>query len=160
MPRTIGPPNEIPARGRRMCGPPRIRPYGNSGGGTVRCRSCRERMCNGTSSVRVAQHNMGVIRHVVLNLLKCESTKISVRKKRIRAVLNYTFREDIDGITILYSVTLQSLREVRILRWEEKGEPHIMAAPNARKLETGRQELQRKTRCGKIWRDTRRSSAT
>ncbi len=35
-----------------------------------------------------APHNMGVIRHVAVNLLKREPTKISVRKKRIRAALN------------------------------------------------------------------------
>ena len=42
-----------------------------------------------------APHNMGVIRHVALNLLKRESTKISMRKKRIRAALNDGFRDKI-----------------------------------------------------------------
>ena len=40
-------------------------------------------------------HNMGVIRHVAVNLLKRESTKISVRKKRIRAALNDGFRDKV-----------------------------------------------------------------
>ena len=42
-----------------------------------------------------APHNLGVIRHVAVNLLKRESTKISVRKKRIRAALNDGFRDNI-----------------------------------------------------------------
>ena len=42
-----------------------------------------------------APHNMGVIRHVAVNLLKRESTKISVRKKRIRAALNDGFRDKV-----------------------------------------------------------------
>ena len=42
-----------------------------------------------------APHNMGVIRHVALNLLKREPTKISVRKKRIRAALNDGFRDNV-----------------------------------------------------------------
>ena len=42
-----------------------------------------------------APHNLGVIRHVAVNLLKRESTKISVRKKRIRAALNDDFRDNI-----------------------------------------------------------------
>ena len=42
-----------------------------------------------------APHNMGVIRHVAVNLLKREPTKISVRKKRIRAALNDRFRDNI-----------------------------------------------------------------
>ena len=37
-------------------------------------------------------HNMGVIRHVAMNLLKGEKTKISYRKKRVRAALNDDFR--------------------------------------------------------------------
>ena len=37
-------------------------------------------------------HNIGVIRHVAMNLLKREKTKISYRKKRIRAALNDDFR--------------------------------------------------------------------
>ena len=42
-----------------------------------------------------APHNLGVIRHVAMNLLKRETTKISVRKKRIRAALNDDFRDKI-----------------------------------------------------------------
>ena len=38
---------------------------------------------------------MGVIRHVAVNLLKRESTKISVRKKRIRVALNDGFRDKV-----------------------------------------------------------------
>ena len=38
-------------------------------------------------------HNIGVIRHVAMNLLKREKTKISYRKKRIRAALNDAFRD-------------------------------------------------------------------
>ena len=90
MPRTIGSSNEIPARGRSAG----HREYAHTGtAGAARYRSRREWMCNGTGSVRVAQHNMGVIRHMVLNFLKYESTKISVRKKRIRAALNDTFQD-------------------------------------------------------------------
>ena len=37
-------------------------------------------------------HNLGVIRHVAMNLLKSESSKISVRKKRIRAGFNDDYR--------------------------------------------------------------------
>ena len=40
-----------------------------------------------------APHNIGVIRHVAMNLLKREKTKISYRKKRIRAALNDAFRD-------------------------------------------------------------------
>lgn len=40
-----------------------------------------------------APHNIGVIRHVAMNLLKREPTKISYRKKRIRAALNDGFRD-------------------------------------------------------------------
>ena len=40
-----------------------------------------------------APHNIGVIRHVAMNLLKREKTKISYRRKRIRAALNDTFRD-------------------------------------------------------------------
>ena len=40
-----------------------------------------------------AAHNLGVIRHVAMNLLKRERTKISYRKKRIRAALNDDFRD-------------------------------------------------------------------
>ena len=40
-----------------------------------------------------AAHNIGVIRHVAMNLLKREKTKISYRKKRIRAALNDDFRD-------------------------------------------------------------------
>ena len=39
-----------------------------------------------------APRDIGVIRHVAMNLLKREKTKISYRKKRIRAALNDTFR--------------------------------------------------------------------
>ena len=42
-----------------------------------------------------APHDMGVIRHVAMNLLKREPSKISVRKKRIRAALNDDFRHNI-----------------------------------------------------------------
>ena len=42
-----------------------------------------------------APHKMGVIRHVALNLLKREPTKISIRKKRIRAALNDGFRDNV-----------------------------------------------------------------
>ena len=37
-------------------------------------------------------HNIGVIRHMAMNLLKREKTKISYRRKRIRAALNDDFR--------------------------------------------------------------------
>ena len=40
-------------------------------------------------------HNMGVIRHVAMNLLKGETSKISVRKKRIRAGFSDDFRDKI-----------------------------------------------------------------
>ncbi len=40
-----------------------------------------------------APHNIGVIRHVAMNLLKREKTKMSYRRKRIRAALNDTFRD-------------------------------------------------------------------
>ena len=40
-----------------------------------------------------APHNIGVIRHVAMNLLKREKTKISYRKKRLRAALNDDFRD-------------------------------------------------------------------
>ena len=39
-----------------------------------------------------APHNIGVIRHVAMNLLKREKTKISYGKKRIRAALSDAFR--------------------------------------------------------------------
>ena len=42
-----------------------------------------------------APHDMGVIRHVAVNLLKREPTKISVRKMRIRAALNDGFRDKV-----------------------------------------------------------------
>ena len=42
-----------------------------------------------------APHNIGVIRHVAMNLLKREKTKISYRKKRIRAALNDAFRHNL-----------------------------------------------------------------
>ena len=42
-----------------------------------------------------APHNVGVIRHVAMNLLKGEASKISVRKKRIRAALNDSFRDKV-----------------------------------------------------------------
>ena len=42
-----------------------------------------------------APHNMGVIRHIALNLLKREPTKSSARKKRIRAALNDGFRSNV-----------------------------------------------------------------
>ena len=38
-------------------------------------------------------HNIGVIRHVAMNLLKREPTKLSYRKKRVRAALNDDFRD-------------------------------------------------------------------
>ena len=40
-------------------------------------------------------HNIGVIRHVAMNLLKREKTKISYRKKRIRAALSDAFRDNL-----------------------------------------------------------------
>ena len=40
-------------------------------------------------------HNLGVIRHVAMNLLKSESSKISVRKKRIRAGFNDHYRSKV-----------------------------------------------------------------
>ena len=40
-------------------------------------------------------HNIGVIRHVAMNLLKREKTKISYRKKRIRAALSDDFRDNL-----------------------------------------------------------------
>ena len=40
-----------------------------------------------------APHNIGVIRHVAMNLLKREKTKLSYRKKRILAALNDDFRD-------------------------------------------------------------------
>ena len=42
-----------------------------------------------------APHKLGVIRHVAMNLLKLEKTKISMRKKGIRAALNDDFRRNI-----------------------------------------------------------------
>ena len=42
-----------------------------------------------------APHNLGVIRHVAVNLLKREPTKVSMRKKRIRAALNDGFRDNV-----------------------------------------------------------------
>ena len=42
-----------------------------------------------------AAHNLGVIRHVAMNLLKSESSKISVRKKRIRAGFNDHYRSKV-----------------------------------------------------------------
>lgn len=42
-----------------------------------------------------APHNVGVIRHVAMNLLKGEASKISVRKKRIRAALSDSFRDKV-----------------------------------------------------------------
>ena len=42
-----------------------------------------------------AAHNLGVIRHVAMNLLKSESSKISVRKKRIRAGFNDDYRSKV-----------------------------------------------------------------
>lgn len=42
-----------------------------------------------------APHNLGVIRHVAVNLLKREATKVSMRKKRIRAALNDDFRDNV-----------------------------------------------------------------
>ena len=42
-----------------------------------------------------AAHNLGVIRHVAMNLLKSESSKLSVRKKRIRAGLNDHYRSKV-----------------------------------------------------------------
>ena len=40
-----------------------------------------------------APHNIGVIRHMAMNLLKRDKTKISYRRKRIRAALNDAFRD-------------------------------------------------------------------
>ena len=58
-------------------------------------------------------HNMGVIRHVAMNLLKRETSKISIRKKRIRAALNDDFRDKIlMGTVILYAVALLLLRDL------------------------------------------------
>ena len=42
-----------------------------------------------------APHKMGVIRHVAMNLLKGEASKISVRKQRIRAGFSDDFRDKI-----------------------------------------------------------------
>ena len=42
-----------------------------------------------------APHNLGVIRHVALNLLKRESSKLSVRKKRLRAALNDDYHDNV-----------------------------------------------------------------
>lgn len=42
-----------------------------------------------------APYNLGVIRHVAMNLLKREPTEVSVRKKRIRAALNDSFRDNV-----------------------------------------------------------------
>ena len=42
-----------------------------------------------------APHNLGVIRHVAMNLLKREPTEVSVRKKRIRSALNDSFRDKV-----------------------------------------------------------------
>ena len=53
---------------------------------TFRGDECRIRRGNGA-------HNIGVIRHVAMNLLKREKTKISYRKKRIWAALNDAFRD-------------------------------------------------------------------
>lgn len=39
-----------------------------------------------------ASHNFGVIRHLALNLLKIENSKLSMKKKRLRAALNDEFR--------------------------------------------------------------------
>jgi len=39
-----------------------------------------------------AAHNMGVIRHITLNLLKREKTKSSVKRKRLRAALSDDYR--------------------------------------------------------------------
>ena len=39
-----------------------------------------------------APHNIGVIRHRAMNLLRREKTKISYRKKRLRVALNDIFR--------------------------------------------------------------------
>lgn len=57
-----------------------------------------------------APHNLGVIRHVAMNLLKREPTEVSVRKKRIRTALNDIPRQGIDGTMILYSVPLSRRR--------------------------------------------------
>ena len=42
-----------------------------------------------------APHNIGVIRHVAMNLLKSEDTEISIRKKRIRAGFNDDYRSKV-----------------------------------------------------------------
>ena len=61
--------------------------------------SGRREACPRESGGRIrrgnAPHNLGVIRHVAVNLLKRESTKISVRKKRIRVALNDGFRDKV-----------------------------------------------------------------
>ena len=49
-----------------------------------------------------APHNRGVIRHVAVNLLKREPSKLSVRKKRIRAALNDRFRENLLMASLIY----------------------------------------------------------
>ena len=41
-----------------------------------------------------APYSMRMIRHLALNLLKCESTKITVRKKRILAASDDGFRDN------------------------------------------------------------------
>ena len=56
----------------------------------VTFREDESRICRGN-----APHNIGVIRHVAMNLLKREKTKISYRKKRIRAALNDAFRDNL-----------------------------------------------------------------
>ena len=42
-----------------------------------------------------APHNPGVIRHVAVNLLKREPSKLSARKKRLRAALNDHYRDNV-----------------------------------------------------------------
>jgi len=52
---------------------------------TFREDDCRIRRGNGS-------HNIGVIRHMALNLLKKETTKRSIKGKRLRSALDDTFR--------------------------------------------------------------------
>jgi predicted transposase YbfD/YdcC len=42
-----------------------------------------------------ASHDFGVIRHLALNLLKMEKSKLSIKKKRLRAALNDQFRANV-----------------------------------------------------------------
>jgi len=42
-----------------------------------------------------APHNVGVIRHLALNLLQREPSRLNVRKKRLRAALNDHYRDKV-----------------------------------------------------------------